>query len=137
MGFTLHFIKKDIDFLEEMLETADKALNFSGKYSGKSDLGSANHLMTLIKDWKEELEEILKSQEKVKIKFKDAPIGARFTFSDSKRVWVKINSYPKRDFNDGIGLICSWNENTQEHQSFCCFVDEESGIDFETEIELI
>lgn len=74
---------------------------------------------------------------KVIMKFKDAPIGARFKFSNSENIWVKLNSYPKGQHNDGNGLICSWHGNVEGHQSFCSFVDEESGIDFETEIELI
>ena len=57
--------------------------------------------------------------ENVKMKFKDAPIGARFKYPESEKVWVKLNSYPKGVFNDGNGLICSWNGNTDEHQSFC------------------
>ena len=48
-------IQKDIDFLTEMEENADKATNFTGKYSGQSDLGASSHLMTLIRDWKSEL----------------------------------------------------------------------------------
>lgn len=48
-------IKKDIDFLAEMEEAADKAMNFTGKYSGQSDLSSAHQLMTFIRDWKSEL----------------------------------------------------------------------------------
>lgn len=71
------------------------------------------------------------------MKFKDAPIGARFKYPNSDMIWVKINSYPKGHFNDGNGLICSWNGNVEGHQSFCSFVDEDSGIDFNTEVELV
>ena len=52
-------IQKDIDFLTEMEEHADRATNFSGKYSGQTDKGSSDHLMTLIKDWRSELEGLL------------------------------------------------------------------------------
>jgi len=75
--------------------------------------------------------------ENVKMKFKDAPIGARFKYPNSDNVWVKINSYPKGQFEDGNGLICLWNGNVKGHQSFCCFSDEQEGIDFDTEIELL
>lgn len=68
----------------------------------------------------------------MKMKFKDAPTGARFKYPEMNKVWVKLNSYPS-----GGGLICQWNGNIEGHQSFCSFVDEESGIDFNTEIELI
>ncbi len=71
------------------------------------------------------------------MKFKDAPIGARFTIGDSGVIWVKINSDPKGRHNDGDGLICSWNGNVEGQQQFCSWIDECSGIDFETEIELI
>lgn len=75
--------------------------------------------------------------ENVKMKFKDAPIGARFKYPSGNKIWVKINSYPKGQFNDGNGLICSWNGNVEGYQQFCSFVDEELGIDFNTEVELI
>jgi hypothetical protein len=75
--------------------------------------------------------------ETVKMKFKDAPVGARFKYPKSDKIWVKINSYPKSQFNDGYGLICSWNGNVTGFQSFCSFVEEESGIDFDTEVELV
>lgn len=73
----------------------------------------------------------------VKMKFKDAPVGARFKYLSSESVWVKINSYPKGPHNSGDGLICKWNGNVQGVQSFCCFSDSENGIDFDTEIELV
>lgn len=75
--------------------------------------------------------------ESIKMKFKDAPVGARFKYPNSDKVWVKINSYPKGKFEDGNGLICEWNGNVNGFQSFCSFVDEEEGIDFNTEVELI
>ena len=74
---------------------------------------------------------------KVKMKFKDAPIGARFKYGEGRKIWVKLNSYPKGQFNDGNGLICSWNGNIESYQSHCSFVDEENGIDFNTLVELV
>lgn len=71
------------------------------------------------------------------MKFKDAPVGARFKYPNSDSVWIKINSYPKGQFEDGNGLIVQWNGNIEGFQSFCCFCDEELAIDFDTEIELI
>ena len=73
----------------------------------------------------------------MKMKFKDAPVGARFKYPNLDSVWVKINSYPEGRFSDGLGLICSWNGNVEGHQSYCSFIDENKGIDFNTEIELI
>jgi len=73
----------------------------------------------------------------IKMKFKDAPVGARFKYPDSDEIWVKINSYIKSAFNDGNGLIVHWKGNIQGYQSFCSFIDEEEGIDFDTEIELV
>jgi len=71
------------------------------------------------------------------MKFKDAPTGARFKYSPTGKIWVKLNSYPKGQFDDGNGLICSWNGNVEGDQSHCSFVDEENGIDFNTEVELL
>ena len=75
----------------------------------------------------------------VKMKFKDAPIGARFKYpgDKSESIWVKLNAYPKGLYHDGNGLICKWNGNVEGHQSFCSFVDESLGVDFETEIEIL
>jgi hypothetical protein len=70
--------------------------------------------------------------ETVKMKFKDAPTGARFKYPKSDKIWVKINSYP-----NGNGLICSWNGNVNGFQSFCSFSESESGVDFDTEVELV
>ena len=67
------------------------------------------------------------------MKFKDAPIGAKFHFigDDSpKDVYVKIHSHDR-------GLVVKWNGNIQGHQSHCCWLDEENDFDFDTEIELI
>jgi hypothetical protein len=72
--------------------------------------------------------------ENVIMKFKDAPIGARFHFIEDndtlKDVYVKIHAYDD-------GLIVKWNGNVQGHQSHCCWIDKENGYDFDTEIELI
>lgn len=73
----------------------------------------------------------------VRLKFKDAPVGARFRYPNMDSIWVKINSYPKSMHESGDGLICQWNGNVKGDQSFCSFIDNENGIDFETEIELI
>jgi hypothetical protein len=41
-------------------------------------------------------------------------------------------------FHDGNGLICEWVGNKKGVlQSYCSFVDEAYGVDFDTEIELI
>jgi hypothetical protein len=69
----------------------------------------------------------------VTMKFKDAPIGARFHFigeNAPKDVYVKIHEHNR-------GLIVQWNGNIKGHQSACCWLDEENGYDFDTEIELI
>lgn len=71
--------------------------------------------------------------ENIRMKFKDAPIGARFHFIDEnlpKEVYVKIHDYER-------GLVVQWNGNVKGRQSHCCWLDEENGIDFDTEIELI
>ena len=74
---------------------------------------------------------------KIKMKFKDAPVGARFRYQNMKTIWVKINSYPKGQFNRENGLIVRWNGNVEGHQSFCSFADEKEGIDFDTVVELV
>lgn len=71
------------------------------------------------------------------MKFKDAPIGARFRYPNMETVWVKLNSYPKGTHEDGNGLICQWNGNVEGFQSFCCFSDENVGVNYETEVELL
>ena len=73
----------------------------------------------------------------VKMKYKDAPVGARFKYPNMETIWVKIDSYPKGRLNDGRGLIVQWNGNIEGFQSFCSFVDEGEGIDFNTIIELV
>ena len=70
---------------------------------------------------------------KIIMKFKDAPIGARFNFIGEeapKEVYVKIQAY-------GDGLIVKWEGNVKGHQSHCCWLDKEHGYDFDTEIELL
>ncbi|WP_123910310.1 hypothetical protein [Flavobacterium covae] len=65
------------------------------------------------------------------MKFKDAPIGARFhIISDKTNVYVKIHAH-----NDG--LIVKWNGNIRGHQSYYCWLDQANGYNFDTEIELI
>lgn len=67
------------------------------------------------------------------MKFKDAPIGARFKFIGGdvpKGIYVKINAYDN-------GLIVKWNGNVEGYQSHFSWIDEENGYDFDTEIELI
>jgi hypothetical protein len=71
--------------------------------------------------------------ENVIMKFKDAPIGARFKFIGDdvpKDIYVKIHAYDD-------GLIVKWNGNIEYHQSHYCWLDEENGYDFDTEIELL
>lgn len=71
--------------------------------------------------------------ENIKMKFKDAPIGARFKFigiDEPRNVYVKINAYDD-------GLVVQWNGNVRGYQSHCSWIDKENGIDFNTEIELI
>ncbi|MBK9218581.1 MAG: hypothetical protein IPL70_09235 [Uliginosibacterium sp.] len=53
------------------------------------------------------------------MKFKDAPIGARFKQRNGNgTIWVKLNSYPKGRFESGNGLICEWKGNVPGHQQF-------------------
>lgn len=69
----------------------------------------------------------------IKMKFKDAPIGARFNFIGDdapKDVYVKINAH-------GNGLVVKWNGNVEGYQSHCCWLDEENGYDFDTLIDVI
>ena len=79
----------------------------------------------------------MKTKEQIKMKFKDAPVGARFKYPNAEGVWVKLNSYPEGIYGSGDGLVCRWNGNVKGYQAFCSFVDEEEGINFDTEIELI
>ena len=75
----------------------------------------------------------LDKMENLIMKFKDAPIGARFHFIGDdapKDVYVKIHAYDD-------GLVVKWNGNVEGHQSHCCWLDEENGYDFDTEIELL
>ena len=43
--------------------------------------------------------------ETVKMKFKDAPVGARFKYPNMETIWVKINSYPKKDLDNCLSRI--------------------------------
>jgi hypothetical protein len=69
--------------------------------------------------------------------FGEAPIGARFRYPGSKKVWVKLNSYPEGPHHSGRGLICDWRGYGKGFQQFCAFCDEDSGITFDTEVELV
>ena len=72
-------------------------------------------------------------EKKCIMKFKDAPIGARFHFigdDEPKDVYVKIHAYDR-------GLIVQWDGNIPGHQSHCCWLDEDGNYTFDTEIELI
>lgn len=74
------------------------------------------------------------------MKFKDLPVGAKYKYVDEQDlgVWVKIHSYPKGIHDDGRGLIVSWyGNNGEQYQDHCCFTDEESGITYNTEVEVI
>ena len=87
---------------------------------------------TIIKQ-KNDLPENKQGPSPIRMKFKDAPRGARFHFIDNnlpKDIYVKIHDH-------GDGLVVKWNGNIQGHQSHCCWLDEENGYDFDTEIELI
>lgn len=64
------------------------------------------------------------------MRFKDAPVGARFRFEDDGNIYVKIHA-------SGDGLTVTWHGNEQKHQAYGCWLDEENGIDFDTEIELL
>ena len=52
--------------------------------------------------------------EKVKMKFKDAPLGARFKYPNMKKTWVKISDE----------LIAEWKGNVKGFQAICSFTDE-------------
>lgn len=67
------------------------------------------------------------------MKFKDAPIGARFMFIEvngPKDVYVKIHA-------NGDGLVVKWNGNVEGYQTHYCWLDQENGYDFDSEIEVI
>ena len=70
----------------------------------------------------------------MKMKFSDAPVGARFRFLHYKpeRVYVKIHANQDTD-----GLIARWYGNEKRHQPHHSFADKELGITLDTEIELI
>lgn len=44
--------------------------------------------------------------------------------------------YVKIHANDD-GLVVKWDGNVEGWQSHCCWLDEENGYDFDTEIELL
>lgn len=102
------------------------------EYQG-SDMGQTIPDLRSNADENPNLPIIKTKQEVIRMKFKDAPIGARFHFIGDdvpKEVFVKIH-----DYDDG--LVVQWNGNVQGHQSHCCWLDKENGYDFDTEIELI
>ena len=69
----------------------------------------------------------------IKMRFKDAPIGARFYFYNgdgTKAVYIKVN-----EINNG--LVVKWNGNIIGHQSHCCWIDKANGYDFNTIIDVI
>lgn len=68
----------------------------------------------------------------MKMKFKDAPVGARFRHVGKDDVWAKIHSDPGTE-----GLVCSWDGNIEGFQRFRCFVEESYGVDFNTEVEIV
>lgn len=76
---------------------------------------------------------INEQHENVIMKFKDAPIGARFHFIGKdvpKDVWIKIHDYDN-------GLIVKWDGNVEGHQSHCSWLDKENGYDFDTNIKVL
>lgn len=65
----------------------------------------------------------------VVMKFRDAPIGARFKYNDDSPIWVKIHS------NEGTdGLIVRWHGNVEGFQNYASHCDEFACVDFDTEI---
>lgn len=59
----------------------------------------------------------------IKMKFRDAPKGARFKFDKTdKFVWIVLRTYQR-------GEVAQWNGNITGHQSLCCFVDESYTLD--------
>lgn len=120
-----NYNEKRDDWTGEVTNTSDLVLFYSD-----SILELKYEFMRAVNRYLESFN--FKQMKKVKMKFKDAPIGARFKFPNMKTIWVKINSY-----SNGNGLIVQWNGNVEGHQSFCSFVDENEGVDFDTVIELI
>ncbi len=67
----------------------------------------------------------------IKMKFINAPIGARFSIvgcEEPRIIYVKIS-------NADDGLIVHWHGNKEGFQNMCCWVDE--GCDFDTIIDVI
>ena len=66
--------------------------------------------------------------EKIFMRFKDLPKGARFKYPDGDDIWVAIETY---DF----GLIVKWNGlKPGIAQSHCRFVDENWTLESEVEV---
>lgn len=87
--------------------------------------GSDNNIK--VKEPVEFIDQFINPNGKRKMKFKDAPIGSRFSFTDSNDIYIKIHS-------EGDGLVVIWNGSVEGRQSHCCWIDDET--DFDTEIEV-
>ncbi len=77
--------------------------------------------------------QLMDAQKPIKMKFKDAPIGARFNFigdDKPKETYIKIHEF-------GDGLVAQWDGNVKGHQSLCCWLDKENGYDFDSLISVI
>lgn len=70
-------------------------------------------------------------KESIKVKFKDVPVGGRI--KEYGKVWVVLKNY-------GDGLIVEYDRKTcveNYMMSLCSFVDENSGITLESEVNFI
>jgi hypothetical protein len=64
------------------------------------------------------------------MKFGDLPIGARFKYPDSDKLWVVVKSYNE-------GLIASWEGfGGVNRQMMCSFCDAEWTLNSEVEVEI-
>lgn len=73
--------------------------------------------------------EFSKNKPPAVMRFRDAPIGARFKYNDDSPIWVKIHS------NEGTdGLIVRWHGNIKGFQNYASHCDEFACVDFDTEI---
>jgi len=63
------------------------------------------------------------------MKFKDLPIGARFKYPGSDKVWIVIHPW-------GEGLVVGWEglDKPRIHQSHCSFCDDEWSLDSTVEV---
>lgn len=80
------------------------------------------------------------------VKFKDAPIGARFKYIEPnanpnspfyEAVFVILDNYEEGTFHDGRGKTCLWvgNDIAKQNQQFFIFCDDTHTLN--TEIELV